>query len=422
MLEGNKTISAIINNERSEDPLITGRIFKDKEKMIFGLFCFCRSNITVFSVIFLLTFVIATNMLTFNYNFQNGSILFSYLDGKGGGENNGNIIVKSINDLDEYQIDKKGYVSIVKIASADSSLMGNLQTSQDRLDTDNYMSAQTDSLDLENKQSVNLVIIQNNSILSPASYYDESLSDLKYGITKYKVQPGDTPSSIATSFGISTYTVLWANNLRVGDYIKPGQELEILPVSGIKHIIKPGDSISNIAKEYKADKEEIIVFNDFPADGSLPKGSEGKVLIIPNGQKEAPLKPAPQIKEKDKVVISSQKYTYKSTNLNPNNGHRFPYGYCTWYVASKVYVPWGGHAKSWLTNSRAYGYSTGKIPVAGSIVVTTENRWYGHVAYVEAVNGNTITVSEMNYVGWGRKSVRVLNVNSSVIRGYVYMN
>lgn len=361
-------------------------------------------------------------MSTFDYNFQNGSILFSYLDGKGGGENNDNIIVKSVNDFDEYQLADRSYIPIVKIASADSSLAGNLQTSRDGLDADNYTSEQANGLGLENKQPINLTIVQDNSILSPASYYDESLSDLKYGIIKYKVQPGDTPSSIATSFGISTYTVLWANNLKVGDYIKPGQELEILPVTGIKHIIKPGDSISNIAKEYKADEEEIMVFNDLPADGSLPEGSEGKVLIVPNGRKEAPLKPAPQIKDDSRVVISSQKYTYKNTNLNPNNGHRFPYGYCTWYVASRVYVPWGGNAKSWLTNSRAYGYRTGKTPVAGSVIVTTENRWYGHVAYVEAVNGNTITISEMNYVGWGRKSVRVLNTNSSVIRGYIYVN
>ena len=362
-------------------------------------------------------------MSTFDYNFQNGSILFSYLDGKGGGESNNSIVVKSINDFDEYQLADKGYISIVKIASADSSLAGNLETNQDEPNTDNYALEQTNGLDLlENKQSSNLTTIQSNSFLSPSSYYDESLSDLKYGITKYRVQSGDTPSSIATSFGISTYTVLWANNLKVGDYIKPGQELEILPVSGIKHTIKPGDSISNIAKEYKADEEEVMVFNDLPANGSLPERSEGKILIVPNGQKEAPLKPIPQIREDERVVVSSQKYTYKNTNLNPNNGHKFPYGYCTWYVASRVYVPWGGNAKSWLTNSRAYGYSTGKTPVAGSIVVTNENRWYGHVAYVEAVHGNTITISEMNYVGWGRKSVRVLNINSPVIRGYVYLN
>lgn len=357
-------------------------------------------------------------MSTLDYNFQNGSILFSYLDGKGGSENNGDIIVKSVNYFDEYQSANKSYIPIVKIASADSNLAGNLQISRDGLDTDNYTAEKADGSGLEDKQPLNLTIVQDNSILSPASYYDESLSDLKYGVTKYKVQSGDTPSSIATSFGISTYTVLWANNLRVGDYIKPGQELEILPVTGVKHVTASGDTIDNIAKKYKAGKDEIIVFNDLPADGSLPEGSEGKVLIVPNGQKEAP------INLDNRRVVSSSKYASNSKpkDLNPLKGHRFPYGQCTWYVASKVFVPWGGDAKFWLTNAKAYGYETGKTPVKGSIVATTENKRYGHVALVESVNDdNTITISEMNYVGWGIVSVRVLSVNSPVIRGYIYV-
>ena len=261
-----------------------------------------------------------------------------------------------------------------------------------------------------------LALVQNNSFLSPASYYDESLADLKYGIVKYEVQSGDSPGSIATSFGISTYTLLWANSLKVGDIIKPGQELEILPVTGIKHKVIETDSIESLAKKYEADENEIITFNKLPADGML---TVEKILIIPNGEKEAPVKPRPQ--RTYSKVVSSSKYS-SSKNLNPNKGHVFPYGYCTWYVATRVHVPWGGHAKSWLYNSRAYGYKTGTTPVAGSIVVTTENRWYGHVAYVEAVHGNTLTLAEMNYVGWGRESVRTLSINSKVIRGYVYIN
>lgn len=101
-------------------------------------------------------------------------------------------------------------------------------------------------------------------------------------------------------------------------------------------------------------------------------------------------------------------------------GHRFPYGYCTWYVAQKRHVPWGGNAGAWLANSKAYGYKTGKTPAVGAVVVTTENRYYGHVAYVEKVSGSTITISEMNYTGWGKTSRRTLDKNSRVIRGYVY--
>jgi surface antigen len=373
---------------------------------------FIRSHITVFAVIFLLGYVSIANT-TSSYDFQTGSMMFNYLDGASGNSNErkNNIIIKNPENIESYDNTSKSYVPIVRIASADSDFIGNMSAGADEDESGSY--ERINEVGVEEVSYLSLV--QNNSFLSPASYYDESLADLKYGIVKYKVQSGDSPGSIATSFGISTYTVLWANNLKVGDIIKPGQELEILPITGVKHKASETDTVESVAEKYKADADEIIVFNGLPADGAL---TAEKILIIPNGQKEAPIKPRPQrIYSK---VVSSSKYS-NSKNLNPNKGHRFPYGYCTWYVASRVYVPWGGHAKSWLYNSRAYGYRTGTTPVAGSIVVTTENRWYGHVAYVEAVHGDTITLSEMNYVGWGRKSVRVLSVNSRVIRGYVYV-
>ena len=373
---------------------------------------FMRSHVTVFAVIFLLGYVSIANT-TSSYDFQTGSMMFNYLDGANGNSNErkNNIIIKNPENVTGDDVMSKSYTPIVRIASADSGLIGNMSAGADEDENGNY--EKLNEMGIEEISSLSLV--QNNSFLSPASYYDESLADLKYGIVKYEVRSGDSPGSIATSFGISTYTVLWENDLKVGDIIKPGQELEILPITGVKHKALETDTVESIAEKYKADAKEIIVFNELPADGTL---TAEKILIIPNGQKEAPIKPAPQ--RTNSRVVSSSKYS-SSKDLNPNKGHRFPYGYCTWYVATRVYVPWSGHAKSWLYNSRAYGYRTGTTPVAGSIVVTTENRWYGHVAYVEAVHGNMLTLSEMNYVGWGRKSVRTLSVNSRVIRGYVYV-
>lgn len=380
-----------------------------------GFFCktlyFARSHIAALAMIFLLSYVSIINT-TSSYDFQTGSIMFNYLDGKNGNgnESNSGIIVKNPENVEDDAA-SKNYIPIIRIASADADFIGNMNAGANENDDETYEKANEASAEKISSSS----LVQNNSFLSPASYYDESLADLKYGIVKYKVQSGDSPGSIATSFGISTYTVLWANNLKVGDIIKPEQELEILPVTGVKHKVIATDTIASVAEKYKADTDEIIAFNGLPADGML---TAEKILIIPNGQKEAPIKPAPQIT--NSRVISSSKYS-SSANLNPNKGHSFPYGYCTWYVASRVYVPWGGNAKAWLYNSRAYGYKTGTVPVAGSVVVTTEHIWYGHVAYVEAVHGNSITVSEMNYVGWGRKSVRTLPINSRVIRGYIYM-
>ena len=132
---------------------------------------------------------------------------------------------------------------------------------------------------------------------------------------------GDTASSIATSFGISTYTVLWANDLQTRDIIKIGRELEILPITGVKHIVEEGDTASSIATIYKADADEVIIFNDLPADGLFPDGSVGKVLIIPNGEKESPITiVVPTPRATNGQIVSSSKYQ-TSTFYNPLNSH-----------------------------------------------------------------------------------------------------
>ena len=358
-------------------------------------------------MLFLLSSVAFTNTFLSGQNPQTGSLLLGYLEGKGGNSDEEDFII--INNDNIQQETERAYAPIAQAASVDFIASMNIT------DTREDSSGENDS---------QISIIQDNSFVAPSSYYDESAPDSNSGNTKYVVQSGDTPSSIATAFGISTNTILWANNLMVGDYIKPGQELKILPVTGVEHIIAANDTIDSVASKYKAGKDEIIVFNGLPADGSL---TAGRILIIPNGEKEAPVRPRPAqpvVDTNPRANTRSTKYVANSKpkDLNPLKGHRFPYGQCTWYVASKVFVPWGGDAKFWIANAKAYGYQTGKTPVAGSIVATNENKRYGHVAYVESVNGDgTITISEMNYVGWGRVSVRVLSVNSPVIRGYIYV-
>lgn len=370
-------------------------------------------------MVFLLTLVSASNLMISDYNFQKGSMLFGYLEGKGGSyDGDGNIIVGNSQD---YETTPMQEINLIKVASADNSFWGNLTatTPDDSNEEVLAPNAQQTISSTQPSEKVNFspMTVQGNFIVSPSSFYDETSDEQRYGIIKYTVQDGDTPSSIATSFGISLYTFLWANDMKVGHLIKPGQTVEILPVTGVKHLVAETDNIEAIAAKYKADIQEIIIFNELPANGKL---TAGRTLIIPNGEKEKPVeepKPVPAPAPARPQVISTAKSAPSSA---VKKGHTFPYGQCTWYVASRTYVPWGGNAKTWLVNSAAYGFSTGKTPVAGAIVVTTEHRIYGHVAYVESVTPTTITISEMNYTGWARKSVRVIPRNSSVIMGYVY--
>lgn len=104
-------------------------------------------------------------------------------------------------------------------------------------------------------------------------------------ILVYKVLPGDTPGDIASRFGISLNTLLWANNLSGPNLIKAGDELVILPVTGIQYEIKKGDTLESIAKRFKGDVNEIASFNDLAVDESL---EIGYALIIPDGELSPP--------------------------------------------------------------------------------------------------------------------------------------
>jgi surface antigen len=90
----------------------------------------------------------------------------------------------------------------------------------------------------------------------------------------------------------------------------------------------------------------------------------------------------------------------------------YAYGNCTYYVAAKRSVPRGwGHARTWKPRAEASGYKTGNVAAVGAIAWTPFGR-YGHVAYVEAVNGNQVTISEMNYVRWNRVNTRTVPAGS----------
>src|SRR5579859_2329233 len=114
-----------------------------------------------------------------------------------------------------------------------------------------------------------------------------NISASRENIIDYVVQEGDTVSSIADKFGISSNTIIWQNNLSSADAIKLGQTLEILPVTGIAHTVQKGDTVESIAKKYGLPSAEAIVefpFNSFTNDETFELAI-GQNVIVPNGVK-----------------------------------------------------------------------------------------------------------------------------------------
>lgn len=108
-------------------------------------------------------------------------------------------------------------------------------------------------------------------------------------VIQYTVEGGDTVSTIAARFGISSRSVLWANGLGEYDYIKPGQSLKIPPQSGVLYTVKQGDTLASIVQKYKGDIDEILTANRLAVAEAIQPGME---LMIPNGEVPAPPAPA----------------------------------------------------------------------------------------------------------------------------------
>lgn len=110
-----------------------------------------------------------------------------------------------------------------------------------------------------------------------------------------------------------------------------------------------------------------------------------------------------------------------------------PLGYgcrqCVSYTAYKVgartgnYPRYWGNANMWPGSARASGYQTGSTPRANSVGVISAGQ-YGHVVWVEAVNGDgTVDVSQYNYYnaggpGWGHYSR--MRVSAATYDTYIY--
>lgn len=95
----------------------------------------------------------------------------------------------------------------------------------------------------------------------------------------------------------------------------------------------------------------------------------------------------------------------------------YPIGQCTWYVARQrpdlPYFPGvTGDAKNWLHSAEVMKLPTGGQPRPGAVAVFQPGQYgagyYGHVAYVTAVVGNMITVTEANFQNRPIGSARTL--------------
>jgi murein DD-endopeptidase MepM/ murein hydrolase activator NlpD len=133
-------------------------------------------------------------------------------------------------------------------------------------------------------------------------------------ISIYTVRKGDTLSEIALMFDVSVNTIIWANDLGRAGSIREGQNLVILPISGVRHTIAKGDTIKGIVAKYKVDLEEVLIYNDLTLSSVL---IPGRVLIIPDAEISG------QVPSSSSNIAASKSPSYPGYYIRPiQGGHK----------------------------------------------------------------------------------------------------
>jgi len=190
-------------------------------------------------------------------------------------------------------------------------------------------------------------------------------------IVYYTIEGGDTVSTIAEKFNISTNTILWENELGARDTIKPGQTLTILPASGTSHQIKKNDTVASLAKKYNVDEAKILEYNQLADPDAI---EIDQILLIPGGTIDPP-----------KPTVSS--YASPSTSYNiPPSASDTGGTKLLWPTTSKKisqYYKWGHLAIDIAGDysSPTYAADSGRVEAVGW------GRGYGNRIIIDHGNG-----------------------------------
>jgi len=211
--------------------------------------------------------------------------------------------------------------------------------------------------------------VDSNIVASLADAHTTIPSRTRREIQIYTVQAGDTVLGIAAAFGLAPETIMWSNPAIEDDpdLLKIGQEVVILPIDGVYHEVKDGDTLESIAKKYKVD---VSAITDVPWNNLTPplyQINAGMKLIVKDGTKPIILK-----------VVTA----YGGPIPNGARGT----GQFRWPVIGPITQEfWSGHSGidiSVVTNTPVYAADAGYVSFVGWTDVG-----YGYLVRINHGNG-----------------------------------
>lgn len=265
----------------------------------------------------------------------------------------------------------------------------NIEQSSVNSQTMQLLQAAVNSNPNPNVSSSQLAVVSSGTAIMSEAGPEGTLADIDNDanttISVYTVQKGDSFEKIAKMFGVSVNTILWANDLSRTSVIKDGQTLIILPISGVRHVVKSKETLKSIVLKYKADFDEVADYNNLTATSVL---AVGDVIIVPDAEIvpviTKPKLPANAAKNPTAALHGASGPSYPGYYIKPIKGgtrSQGLHGYNAVDLASPVGTP-------------IYASAAGTVII--SSFNTGWNHGYGNYIVISHPNGSQTLYAHMS--------------------------
>lgn len=202
----------------------------------------------------------------------------------------------------------------------------------------------------------------------------------------YEVESGDAVFSIASKFNITPETLLWSNYDVLQDdphSLRIGQELMIPPTNGILYEWEEGNTLEDVARDFKARADDILSWSGNRLDFTNPEIEPGSLVMIPGGEREF-----------QQWVVPTYAVGRSGTNATlpggctVEGGGLWGSGFFIWpadnhYLSGNDF--WSGHLAidiATATGAPIYASDSGVVVFAG-----WDSHGYGNVIMIDHQNG-----------------------------------
>ncbi|MCB8941506.1 MAG: peptidoglycan DD-metalloendopeptidase family protein [Ardenticatenaceae bacterium] len=218
----------------------------------------------------------------------------------------------------------------------------------------------------------------------------------------HEVARGETPNIIADKYGISADTLLGGNSWlsQESNQLQVGAQLIILPVDGVLHKVRAGETLESIAELYRVTPQAIIDYApnnlEFPFYRLVPESE----LVVPGASIGQFFFTAPKSVATNAAGQPQWKVFGTGTYIWPSNGRCITQFYNGFHPAVDVSASEGSPVYASDTGTVTYAsFAAGTYYDYGNLIVINHGNgfetFYAHLSSIGVFPGQTVTQGDL---------------------------